>query len=318
MHFTIREMEPDRDMDYFITTEFEVAKENGFINLEKPEEEAFEEHKKELLEMITKKVTGVFFAEYNNEYAGLVWISLRSGGEIWDFEEMPAWVYDVRVFPQFRGQKLGKKLLAQAEEWAKNNGFVRIGLHVFAFNTVAISLYTTAGYTMKNCYLQKDIAEVTDTVQPFTIREKTSKDDKNFLALCYENFRKTALYGSTVAEKVIRKKYDTFMTRSLYDKLNHAVFIAEDKNQFRGFVWVYVSKGDLGKKRYVWMQDVGVVPEFQGKGVGRQLLAHMEKWTVSRGLDTVRTGMHARDHRLALLQSCGWKETNLFMEKVTE
>jgi len=52
-----------------------------------------------------------------------------------------AWIEDMVVDTAYRGQGLGKKLLQQALDWAKNNGATRAQLLVDIENTAALGYY---------------------------------------------------------------------------------------------------------------------------------------------------------------------------------
>lgn len=52
-----------------------------------------------------------------------------------------AWIEDMVVEPLYRGQGIGKQLLQQALEWAKNGGATRAQLLVDITNTEAIGYY---------------------------------------------------------------------------------------------------------------------------------------------------------------------------------
>jgi ribosomal protein S18 acetylase RimI-like enzyme len=320
VNFTIRERETQQDTEYFIEVEFLSAKENGLIKQDKPEEELFEAHTKELLEFVDgSPKTGIFVAEHHRNYAGLVWVSAKAGGELWDFENAPAWIYDVRVQPEFRRQGLGRKLLSQAENWAQKEGFSKIGLHVFGHNTIAINLYTSSGYTMKNCYFQKEVTPETILKAPhtWTVREKREQDTQHLFDLGFENFKMLAQAGKDVPERVVYERYERFADHMISSKSAHAVHVAEDAGTVVGYVSMYISHGDLGDKKYVWLWDLEVDPQVRGQTLGTQLLAHVESWTMDQGLSTVRTGVHARNEvALSLFRSAGYKKTNIFMEKL--
>lgn len=72
---------------------------------------------------------------------GTVWVSLRKtpagpSGFVWWFE----------VFPEFRGRGFGKSALLEAERILGEKGARRVGLNVFAHDTVAVALYQSLGY----------------------------------------------------------------------------------------------------------------------------------------------------------------------------
>jgi ribosomal protein S18 acetylase RimI-like enzyme len=60
-----------------------------------------------------------------------------------------AFVYDVEVNEGHRGQGLGRAIMEGASEIAARDGAGYIGLNVFGFNDVAISLYRSMGYKVE-------------------------------------------------------------------------------------------------------------------------------------------------------------------------
>ena len=116
MNFIIREKETEADMEIFIAQEIISARENSYTTATSDEE-----IREEILQFINSfPKTGIFLAETDTkEFAGFLWVSIRKGGELWEFEDSPAWIYDIKVLPEFRKQGLGRKFLLKAEEWAK-------------------------------------------------------------------------------------------------------------------------------------------------------------------------------------------------------
>lgn len=76
--------------------------------------------------------------------AGYIWVAQVRHGFT---GELQAHVLNLFVVAQFRGQGIGAHLMAQAEKWAMERHFTRIGLSVSAHNAAAISLYSNLGYT---------------------------------------------------------------------------------------------------------------------------------------------------------------------------
>jgi ribosomal protein S18 acetylase RimI-like enzyme len=82
---------------------------------------------------------------------GFVWLALErqpgvGGG---------AWIYDIEVQPECRGQGFGRALLAAAESEAAAHGVDSIGLNVFGSNLIARNLYESAGYDITSMQLHK-------------------------------------------------------------------------------------------------------------------------------------------------------------------
>jgi ribosomal protein S18 acetylase RimI-like enzyme len=95
----------------------------------------------------------------------LVWGGQRIG-ELWvgRFGSDPErwWVWDVRVDEPFRGRGLGRQAMLLAEELARTNGAVSIGLNVFADNTVARNLYASLGYRESSVHMRKQVSTSAD------------------------------------------------------------------------------------------------------------------------------------------------------------
>lgn len=62
---------------------------------------------------------------------------------------------DIFVLPACRGKGVGSKLFAETERWAREQGAVRLDLHVWEFNREAQALYRSAGMTPQRHVLEK-------------------------------------------------------------------------------------------------------------------------------------------------------------------
>lgn len=86
---------------------------------------------------------------------GAVWIATRipdaSAGE------PPAWVFLVAVDEPYRGRGHGRSLMLLAERECVARGARELGLHVFAGNTPAVSLYRSLGYRTYRSLLHKQL-----------------------------------------------------------------------------------------------------------------------------------------------------------------
>lgn len=82
---------------------------------------------------------------FPNKIAGL----LRSERVMWLATNKDCYLSCVAVYPEFRGQGIGTKLLEAVEEEAKNIGKKRIVLKAETHNTRAINLYQRLGYKVE-------------------------------------------------------------------------------------------------------------------------------------------------------------------------
>ncbi|WP_338694505.1 GNAT family N-acetyltransferase [Streptomyces sp. Q6] len=86
--------------------------------------------------------------EHDGERVGTLWVAQRSDG---------AYVYDVEVAPDHRGQGHGRSLMLLAEADALAGGATRLGLNVFADNVPAQRLYESLGYEPTLHHLYKPL-----------------------------------------------------------------------------------------------------------------------------------------------------------------
>jgi len=114
-----------------------------------------------IIEQITKfrekhGVTNqVFIArDSNGDPIGFVWVDQSRSG----FTGMvQAYILSIFVADAYRGAGLGRRLMAQAEDWARKNDFTSIGLSVTDHNVGAITLYENLGYKTETLRMSKDL-----------------------------------------------------------------------------------------------------------------------------------------------------------------
>ena len=70
-----------------------------------------------------------------------------------------AWIEDMVVREQFRGQGVGKALLNKAREWARSRGAKRIQLLADADNAPAIDFYQHLGWQQTRLFAWKKIID---------------------------------------------------------------------------------------------------------------------------------------------------------------
>jgi ribosomal protein S18 acetylase RimI-like enzyme len=72
-------------------------------------------------------------------------------------QEPQGYVSDLAVSSQAEGKGVGRKLLEQAEEWARTRGYRILALDVFAANTLARAIYTHLGYAEETVKMVKEL-----------------------------------------------------------------------------------------------------------------------------------------------------------------
>jgi ribosomal protein S18 acetylase RimI-like enzyme len=94
----------------------------------------------------------LFTALVDDEPVGIGWFELRQRGS-----GVSAWIYDIRLDEDRRGQGLGRRLLDALHDAARGLGATSMTLNVFGDNTTAIRLYESSGYAVTAQQMRKDL-----------------------------------------------------------------------------------------------------------------------------------------------------------------
>lgn len=89
----------------------------------------------------------------NGERVGDLWWAERPN----DAGETSGFVYNIEVWPEFRGRGYGKEAMALFEEDARTHGITQFNLTVLGGNEVARSLYRSIGYRERAVFMAKDL-----------------------------------------------------------------------------------------------------------------------------------------------------------------
>lgn len=94
----------------------------------------------------------LFTMKDEDKIIGYLWFMIR-GAET----NRKAFIADIIVEEEFRGQGYGRKAMKLLEEEVCKLGLKEIGLHVFGFNETAIALYSSLGYQTTDLVMAKKL-----------------------------------------------------------------------------------------------------------------------------------------------------------------
>ena len=90
---------------------------------------------------------------YDGDHAvGMIWLRAEL-----DRPVKSGFIFDVEIKEEFRGKGYGKQIMLLVEEKARELGIMKMGLHVFAYNTVARNLYESIGYETSSLNMLKSL-----------------------------------------------------------------------------------------------------------------------------------------------------------------
>ncbi|WP_311259015.1 GNAT family N-acetyltransferase [Microbacterium sp. WCS2018Hpa-9] len=137
-------MTPERFTSFATASEAAFAEDLAASGRYSAEDAAIESHRQMLLELpdgVESEGQELFTAHVDDAEIGVLWIGVRRRGG-----RPHAFILDIEIASDQRRKGYGRDLLLAAEHEAARLGADSIGLHVFGFNTSAISLYESLGY----------------------------------------------------------------------------------------------------------------------------------------------------------------------------
>ena len=117
-----------------------------------------DEYVPQMLHRCKSALGQIFVAEVDGNVAGYVSILTKvSSGELEDGDIEYGLVADLVVLKKYRGEGLGRELLARAEGYAKDHDVRWLRIAVLAANRSAKELYSTMGFSDLFVEMEKDL-----------------------------------------------------------------------------------------------------------------------------------------------------------------
>ncbi len=134
----------------------------------------------------------------------------------------------------------------------------------------------------------------------YTIRLKNSIEDMAFFnELDYESFKSTLIH-QVISEEETRQKYEAFQKADPIDPegQNHFIFILENEEGFRcGLIWICNRKPFWRfQKQHLWIYNLHIIPEHQGKGLAQILMLKAEEWAKKLQLNNIALHVVESNH----------------------
>ena len=116
----------------------------------------------------------------------------------------------------------------------------------------------------------------------FTIRKAVFNDFQAIINIMKESTTDEEVRGFVPPEGISPKFLKEL--KNELKRLDHGIIIAETKGIPVGFAY-YTSKNN-----FVEIEEVDVIKEHQGQGIGRTLIKHIEKVAKEKGINSLVTG----------------------------
>jgi ribosomal protein S18 acetylase RimI-like enzyme len=115
------------------------------------------------------------------------------------------------------------------------------------------------------------------------------------------------------------------MTRAWFEAVladpAQALLVAEFRMEVAGVLLMVLRTGTddpiLQPRHYAYVNEVAVVMEYQGKGLGRALMAEAERWTLAQGASEIELHVwEANRPAIAFYEKLGYSTTRRTMRRV--
>ena len=139
-----------------------------------------------------------------------------------------------------------------------------------------------------------------------TLFEATPSDFKIIREIAYATWPDT--YGDILSEKQITYMLDLFysdkmLTKNVNQK-NHRFLLAKEKETYLGFA---SYEHNYKQNKTTKIHKIYVLPEAQGKGIGRLLIDKMENLATESGMKAVSLNVNRHNKALTFYQKLGFQ-----------
>ena len=110
------------------------------------------EHERLLPEGLMTRDHHLFTVRAGEDAVGVIWLKASL-----DSPRPTGFIYDLFIAERFRRKGYASQAMLQLEEEARSLGLRQLGLHVFAHNQAAVSLYERLGYRVSSLNMVKDL-----------------------------------------------------------------------------------------------------------------------------------------------------------------
>ena len=138
------------------------------------------------------------------------------------------------------------------------------------------------------------------------IRIIRENDSEQFLLLGKELDEETQFMMLAPGERTITVEEQAQRIRNVLSRDNQVIFVVEHENQLIGFLGAY---GEIYRRSHHCVYIViGILQNFTGQGIGKQLFETVEKWALDHKLHRLElTVMSHNERAIRLYQKMGYQ-----------
>jgi len=114
------------------------------------------------------------------------------------------------------------------------------------------------------------------------------------------------------SQSIEGKKYFT----NLVNNPNACCLVAEEKIKLIGYIAATYKEFDYRKRKYIEINNMGVMPTFRSRGIGTLLIKECLKWARSKGFQKIYVNSYFQNHKaINFYKRNGFLEIDLSLER---
>ena len=122
------------------------------------------------------------------------------------------------------------------------------------------------------------------------------------------------VYGEVYSEKPYSEKWNKeALERKIKGMLWMRSYVAIENEKIVGFIFFYEYDWSIGKKGYI--DELGVLKEFRGRGISSSLMNHAEKDLKKDGAKEVSLNVYTNAKAYKIYKKRGYRKTLIVMLK---
>lgn len=206
---------------------------------------------------------------------GYLWLRVRSTPD-----HVEAYVFDIEIVPEARGQGLGRATMLAVEAEARDLGATVARLNVFGHNTPARALYDGLGYTVASATLTARLAGRPAERVAERVADQSAEPEVGLRRMTPAEYTETRpALDAAAAGELHRLLPDGPATGG------QRLWVAEHGGSVVGRVWLSLQNRSDGLHGLV--RDLEVRPDLRRRGYGRSTLLAAERAAKDLGVVTL-------------------------------
>ena len=149
-----------------------------------------------------------------------------------------------------------------------------------------------------------------------TIKQATIKDIKDIQKLNHKIMFRNVEYDGDININFDLQKAGYKFFKEAVKNPRGCFFIAYDGDEMIGYANGGLKRYCYRNKKYFEIENVGVIPEYKRKGIGRRLLQELTRWAKKKGAQRLYLNCYIRNKEaLSFYKRLGFKEIDVSLER---